>query len=121
MPSIKNTPPDQILRKINDMMSIGEKLTIDRIMVDKYQAKPANMEHFGKYADDITAVFIRYDGWTLAAREKYIEEAHKTWEYEWVCMIRLGFSRAIPLNHDKMKSFMLTYAARKGVKNERIP
>lgn len=111
MSSLKNIPPTKILKKINGMMAHGEKLAIDRIMIDKFQTVPPIMKH-EKFMDEITAVFIRYDGWILAAREKYVEEAYKTWEYEWICMIRLGFPRAIPLNTDKINAFTRTYEAR---------
>jgi hypothetical protein len=67
-----------------------------RVMVSKTKSTTCRVATT-QFHIEPTIIFIRHDGWTLGANEKFEEAAYKTWPENWIAFLRKPNETAQPI------------------------
>lgn len=70
----------------------------DRVVVDAEGLAVPSFRARRDYGITPDIIFIRDDGWSLGAPERFEAAAHREWKDEWVGFVRRGDTQARPMS-----------------------
>jgi len=91
-------PPDRVLIRIT--RAIGSNP--EELATLSVPPEIAAMQYGVRWSDEGTLVFVRKDGWSIAAPRSLAKEAYSLWSDEWTCVIRMfdqGRYERIPIDY----------------------